>query len=135
MKRFVFLSLSLLLLLILIPSCVIVQAPPSATTPPAGTPFAVTGVTANTEPSNSTGCFNLYTNITTNGPGTVSYTWESTNGGGNSYTWSITFSSAGTQKISLPAEMSALPSGSYRVHILTPNDAVSNSTNYTTCGH
>ena len=36
MKRFVFLSLSLLLLLILIPGCTTVQTPPSATTPPAG---------------------------------------------------------------------------------------------------
>jgi hypothetical protein len=134
LKRFVFLSLSLLLLLILIPSCVTVQAPPSATTPQAGTPFAVTGIIANTEPSNSTGCFTLYANITANGPGTVTYAWESTNGGGYSYTWSITFPTAGTQKITLPVEMSALPSGPYRVHVLTPNDVVSNSTNYTTCG-
>ena len=146
MKRLVFLSLSLLLLLILIPGCFTFQAPapyPVATPPIIGTPsnnppvpisFSVTSVTANTEPSNATGCFNLYTNITANGPGTVTYTWESANGGGYSYTWSITFPSAGTQKISLPAEMSALPSGPYRVHVLTPNDVVSNSTNYTTCG-
>ncbi len=95
--------------------------------------FAVTGIMANTEPANRTGCFNLYANITANGPGTVTYIWESDDSGGYSYTWNITFTAAGTQKITLPVEMSALPSGSYRVHVLTPNDAVSNSTYYTTC--
>ena len=153
MKRFVFLSLSLLLLLILIPGCFTFQTSPSAATPPAGTvnsswvttvnpvplptlvpaSFAVTSVIANTEPRNSTGCFNLYANITADGPGTVTYIWESTNGGGYSYTWTITFPAAGTQKIALPVEMSALSSGPYRVHVLTPNDVVSNSTYYTTC--
>jgi hypothetical protein len=93
----------------------------------------VTGIIANTEPSNSTGCFTLYANITANGPGTATYIWESTDGGGYSYTWNITFPTAGTQKITLPVEMSALPSGPYRVHVLTPNDVVSNSTYYTTC--
>ena len=105
-----------------------------ASLPPAPISFAVTSVIANTEPSNSTGCFNLYANITANGAGTVTYIWESTDGGGYSYTWNVTFPSAGTQKITLPLEMSALPSGPYRVHVLTPNDVVSNSTNYTTCG-
>jgi len=105
----------------------------SASLPPAPASFAVTGIMANTEPSNRTGCFNLYANITANGPGAVTYIWESTDSGGYSYTWSITFPAAGTQKITLPVEMSALPSGPYRVHVLTPNDAVSNSTYYTTC--
>ena len=100
---------------------------------PAPASFSVTGITANTEPSNYTGCFNLYANITANGPGIVTYIWESTDGGGYSYTWNITFLTAGTQKITLPVEMSALPSGPYRVHVLTPNDVVSNSTYYTTC--
>ena len=100
---------------------------------PAPTSFTVTGITANTEPSNRTGCFNLYADITANGPGIVTYIWDSTNGGGYSYTWSITFPAAGTQRVTLPAEMSALPSGPYRVHVLTPNDVVSNSTYYTTC--
>ena len=105
----------------------------SAPLPPAPASFSVTGIIANTEPSNYTGCFNLYANITANGPGTVTYIWESTGGGGYSYTWNITFPTAGTQKITLPVEMSALPSGPYRVHVLTPNDVVSNSTYYTTC--
>ena len=144
MKRFVFLFpalLLLLLLLILIPGCIRILAPapnpisPSAAppAPSASMPFAVTSVMANTEPSNSTHCFNLYANITANGPGTATYRWESADGGGYSYTWNAAFPTAGTQKITLPVEMSALPSGLYRVHILTPNDTVSNTTYYTTC--
>jgi hypothetical protein len=106
----------------------------SASPPPTtSTSFAVTGIMANTEPSNYTGCFTLYANVTANGPGTASYIWESTDGGGYSYTWNVTFPTAGTQKITLPVEMRALPSGLYRVHVLTPNDVLSNSTYYTTC--
>ena len=101
--------------------------------PPIPASFSVTGIIANTEPSNYTGCFNLYANITANGPGIVTYIWESTEGGGYSYTWNVTFTAAGTQKVTLPVEMSALPSGQYRVHVLTPNDVVSNSTYYTSC--
>ena len=97
------------------------------------TSFAVIGIIANTEPSTSTGCVNLYATITANGAGTATYIWESADGGGYSYTWNVTFPTAGTQKISLPVEMNALPSGPYQVHVLTPNDIVSNSTNYTTC--
>jgi hypothetical protein len=100
---------------------------------PAISPFAVTSITANTEPSNLTGCYTLYALITTNGPGSVSYIWESIEGGGYSYTWTIRFTEAGTQKIALPMEMSALPSGQYRLHVLTPNDMISNPTYYTTC--
>jgi hypothetical protein len=95
--------------------------------------FAVTSAIANTEPSISNGCFNLYANVTANGAGTATYIWESTDGGGYSYTWNVTFPSAGTQKITLPVDMSALPSGPYRIHVLTPNDIASDSTQYTTC--
>ncbi len=105
LKRLVFLSLSLLL--VLIPGCITFKMPPPpATTPPvitlpAITPpavtvpvpvsFSVTGITAGTEPSNAPGAcpFMLYANITANGPGTVTYIWESMDGGGYSYTWSI----------------------------------------------
>ena len=108
------------------------QQSPSLLSPAIST-FAVTGVTANTEPANFAGCYTLYAHITTNGPGDVSYMWESTEGGGYSYTWTIKFTQAGTQKVTLPVEMSALPSGQYRLHVLTPNDMVSNPTYYTTC--
>jgi len=107
------------------------QSPPLLS--PAISTFAVTGVTANTEPANLAGCYTLYAQITSNGPGDVSYMWESTEGGGYSYTWTIKFTRAGTQKVTLPVEMSALPSGQYRLHVLTPNDMVSNPTYYTTC--
>ena len=100
---------------------------------PAPASFLVTSILANTAPSSLTGCSNLYAYITANGPGTVTYNWESTEGGGYSYTWNVTFPTAGSQKITLPVEMSALPSGSYRVHVLTPNDSVSNSVYYATC--
>ena len=153
MKRYIFISTSLLLLLVLIPGCFTFQTPPAATTPPVGTtntPWAntvrpvsvpnpvtgssaVTSVVANTEPRSSTGCMNLFANITANGPCTVSYLWESLDGGGYSYTWDITIPEAGTQKIKLPVEMSALPSGNYQLHVVAPNDVVSNSTYYKTC--
>jgi hypothetical protein len=102
--------------------------------PPAPFPgsFSVVGITAGTEPR-ANGCFNLYSNITANGAGTASYMWEASDGG-YSYTWNVTFPTAGTQKITVPVEMSGLPSGLYRVHVLTPNDVVSNTTEYTTCG-
>jgi hypothetical protein len=140
LKKLVFVFLSLLTL-ILIPGCFTFQTPAQNDIPvaqvEASVPasFSVTGISANTEPSNSIGCFTLYANITANGAGTASYFWESTEGGGYSYTWNITFLKAGTQKVTLPVEMSALPSGTYRLHVLTPNDFVSNSTYYTTCSH
>ena len=101
--------------------------------PPSPIAFSVTSVTANTESSTGACPFTLYANITANGPGTVTYIWEETNGAGYSYTFSITFPTAGTQKITLPLEMSGLPSSWYRVRVLTPNDAVSNPTYYTNC--
>jgi len=107
----------------------IISIPPIILVP--GT-FAVTNIIAATEPS-SNGCSNLYANVTANGAGTATYIWESADGGGYSYTWNITFPAAGTQKITLPVEMSGLPSGPYQVHVLTPNNVVSNSTYYTTC--
>jgi hypothetical protein len=157
MKKLVFLSLALLLFLIFIPGCITIPPQPTNPTTPVVQPsvignfssnpstisvspspsspalFLVTGITANTEPSNSTGCFNLYADITANGAGTATYIWESTNSGGYSYTWNIIFPTAGTQKITLPVEMRGLPSGPYQVHVLTPNDIVSDSTYYTTC--
>ncbi|MBN1376618.1 MAG: hypothetical protein JXA01_10755 [Dehalococcoidia bacterium] len=108
-----------------------------ATTPAISQPsmptFAVTNVTAGTEKAGYSSCYNLYADITANGAGTVSYRWESTEGGGYSYTWTIEFSKSGTQRITLPAEMRALPSGNYQLHIMSPNDVLSNITYYTTC--
>jgi hypothetical protein len=100
---------------------------------PDPTSFSVIGITANSEPS-TTGCPNLYAYITADGPCTATYKWESTNGTGYSYTWNTTFTSAGMQKITIPAGMGALPSGPYQVHVLSPNDLVSNTIYYSACG-
>ena len=45
--------------------------------------FRVTSVTAGIEPSSYTNCYTLYADITANGPGTVTYIWESADGGGS----------------------------------------------------
>ncbi|MBN1374831.1 MAG: hypothetical protein JXA01_01610 [Dehalococcoidia bacterium] len=90
-------------------------------------------MTAGTEKSGFSSCYNLYADITANSAGTASYRWESTEGGGYSYIWTIEFTKAGTQRITLPADMRALPSGNYQLHVMTPNDVLSNSTYYTTC--
>ena len=100
---------------------------------PVRTSFSVTGVTLYTEPS-TTGCANLYAYITADGPGTATYNWESTNGTGYIYAGNTTFSAAGIQKITIPVGMGALPSGPYQVHVLTPNDLVSNTIYYSACG-
>jgi len=101
--------------------------------PPAQETFAVIEVVAATEPSTGYCPEILYADITTNGAGTVNYRWESAEGGGYSYTFSVSFTSAGTQRVTLIQEMRALPSGMYQVHVMSPNDIISNTTHYTTC--
>lgn len=101
--------------------------------PSSPVPFAVLEVTAGLEPSGYNGCYTMYADITTNGPGTVYYLWESSRGEGYSYTWAITFARAGTQRVTLPVEMSALPTGPYQLRVTAPNEMVSNSTQYITC--
>ena len=100
---------------------------------PGQTSFSITGITLYTEPS-TTGCANLYAYITANGPGTATYNWESTNGTGYSYTGNTIFLVAGMQKITIPEGMGALPSSQYQIHVLTPNDLVSNTIYYSACG-
>ena|GEM_PF-2602777 len=155
MKRLAILSLSLLLLLVLIPGCAAVKTPPAATTPaataPAGTvstssttpvnsatvatapvPFAVTSATAVVDPTNFTGScpspFTFTATIVANGPGTVTYIWESLNSSGyydKSNVQSIIFDAAGTKTATLHWDLKASDSGQHRVHILTPNDLMS----------
>ena len=97
-------------------------------------PFAVTSVIGNTSPATFTGAcpktFTFYATITANGPGTVTYRWERSDGG-SSDVQSITFNAAGTKTIMLQWELSTSSSGWYRVHVLTPNNAVSNQAYYT----
>ena len=95
--------------------------------------FAVVEIIAATEPSPDHCPETLYADITTNGAGTINYRWESTEGGGFSYTFSESFAFAGTKRVTLIKEMRVLPSGMYQLRIMSPNDIVSNSTHYTTC--
>jgi len=149
LKRLIFLSLSLVLLLILIPGCAASQTPPTAATPPViGTisnnpvtsdlpmPFAVTSVIANTSPANFTGAcpktFKFYATITANGPGTVTYRWESWDGENSEYSKDqiMTFSAAGTKTEALEWELLGTAAGMHRVRILAPYDAASNPVYY-----
>jgi len=91
--------------------------------------FSVIGVTASVDqPSFSGACpvhFYSQAVITVNGPGTVLYRWENSDGESNP-TQSLNFSSAGAQTVNTGWEIDS--SGSYwvRVHILSPNETTSN---------
>jgi hypothetical protein len=97
-------------------------------------PFSVTGITANTDPSTFTGVcpktFTFYAVITANGPGTVTYRWERSDGG-YSEPQSVTFYEAGTKTTALQWELNTSASGWHRVRILSPNDLTSNPVYYT----
>jgi len=104
------------------------------TPPPATAAFAVSGVTAGVEPVNFTGScpktFSCSAIITVNGPGTVTYRWERSDGLASS-TQTAVFAAAGSQMVTTgwPRESS----GSYwvRVRTLSPNEVVSNQANFT----
>ena len=90
-------------------------------------PFAVTSVTASVSPSGYTGpCpkdFSCSAVITVNGPGTVTYRWERTDG--PSSTQTIAFAGAGSKTVTTGWPRDA--SGNYfvRVRTLTPNEVAS----------
>jgi hypothetical protein len=99
--------------------------------------FAVTSVTASVDPSSFIGAcpktFNFYAVITVNGPGTVTYRWERSDGASGT-TKSITFAAAGSQTVTDSWTIGISYSGWQVVHILTPNDSLSNQANFTlTC--
>ena len=144
MKRFVFLTLSLLLL-ILISGCATYQTPPSAPTPPIATPpattdnsapppsepFTVTSVTATTSPSSFTGAcpqtFTFTATFTANGPGKATYRWESFDGQNSEYSdnQSVSFTQAGTKTTTLQWDLKKSATGLHRVHVFTPNELAS----------
>ncbi len=97
-------------------------------------PFAVTSVIGNTSPATFTGAcpktFTFYATITANGPGTVTYRWERSDGG-SSDIQSINFSEAGSKTTTLQWDLGGSATGWHRVHVLTPYDAASNPVYYT----
>jgi hypothetical protein len=106
--------------------------------PPVPIPFSVISVTANTDLSTFTGVcpkiFTFYATITANGPGTVTYRWERSNGG-YSEPQSVTFYEAGIKTTTSQWELSTSSSGWHRIHVLTPNNIASNPVYYTlNCG-
>ena len=116
----------------------------SALAPPAPIPFSetsggallVTGIVITVDPNTYTGAcpttVNFWATITTNGPGTITYRWERSDGS-LAPVQSITFASAGEQTVSTTWTRGA-GTGWQRLHVLTPRDAVSNQTDFTlTC--
>jgi len=95
--------------------------------------FAVTSVTATTSPPSHTGAcpytFTFSAIITVNGPGTVTYQWERDDHPSVPIE-SVTFASAGSQIVTSTWDLGGTGSGWKRVHILTPNDTVSNEAIY-----
>jgi hypothetical protein len=108
--------------------------------------FGITSVTAAVDtasaavPCASTKTFNFSAIIAVNGPGTVTFKWERSDGATQATATSTTFSSAGSQTVSTtwtlgPVGGLVVPfNGWERVHILTPNDVLSNQASFTlTC--
>lgn len=100
-------------------------------------PAIVTVVSVNANPTGFTGTcphtFHFNATIVTNGPGTVTYRWERSDG--NSDTRTINFASADSQTIQ-SGDYRSGTSGSFwaRLHIITPNEKVSNQATFTlTC--
>lgn len=89
---------------------------PTATVPP---PFAVTGVTF----TNSGGCggFTATANITTNGAGTITYTWKFSDGA-SVPDETMVFAAAGTQSDSQSWNTSASGTHWIDIYIITPNN-------------
>ena len=116
-------------------------SPTSVTTSVPRTPgpvFAVTAAAASVSPGSYSGAcpgtFVFSANITTNGPGSVTYRWERSDGTAGQ-TETLNFTGAGTQAVTNSRQLSANGSFWERVHVLTPNDTSSNDASFTnSCG-
>lgn len=90
--------------------------------------FQVTDVSATTDSPLEYGCFykqfNFGGKITTNGPGSVTYKWESSN---NSFVSPIvlTFDSAGTKYVSTDWQVYGPGARWIKLHVYGPNDVTS----------
>ena len=95
--------------------------------------FAVTSVTASVSPSSFTGecpkTFNFSAVIAVNGPGTVTYRWERSDGAIAS-TQTVTFTAAGSKTVTATWTLSAAGTHWMRIHILTPNEMISNQASF-----
>jgi hypothetical protein len=93
----------------------------------------VTSVVAGVTPTSYTGAcpklFNFYATITANGPCTVTYKWERSDGA-IAPTYSITFAAAGSQTVTTTWQIGIDYSGWQRVRILTPNPTLSNQASF-----
>jgi hypothetical protein len=94
---------------------------------------SVSGISVNVIPPSYTGAcprtFNFSAEITADGPGTVTYRWERSDGA-QAPTQTIFFGSAGTQTVSESWQLGASYSGWERLHILSPNNVISNVANF-----
>jgi hypothetical protein len=72
----------------------------------------------------------FYAVITVNGPGTVTYRWESSKGGVGQMQ-SINFLSTSLQEVSTSLQADATGSYWLRLHVFTPNEIISNQANFT----
>ena len=108
---------------------------PSPTLPvPRQLRFAVTGVTASADPPFFSGAcpttVNFYATITVNGPGTVTYNWERSDGA-LSRIASLTFGGPGSQTANTSWPLDETGSYWKRVHVYTPNEIISNQASFT----
>ena len=96
-------------------------------------PAIVTIASVNINPTAYTGScphtFNFNGTIVTNAPGTVTYRWERSDGTGETRT--LNFASASSQTVQ-SGDFKSGSSGTFwaRLHVLTPNDKVSNQAQF-----
>jgi len=95
--------------------------------------FSVISVTASANPPSFTGACptNFYSEavITVNGPGTVTYNWERSDGAFSRIA-SLIFDGPGSQVVNVSWSLDETGSYWARVHVLTPNEIVSNQANF-----
>ena len=107
-------------------------------TPPVPVPsppsFAVTSVTVSADPPFFSGACpttaNFYATITVNGPGTITYNWERSDGA-LSRIASLTFGGPGSQTANTSWPLDETGSYWKRVHVYTPNEIISNQASFT----
>jgi len=96
--------------------------------------FGVTGVIASVNPPFvSADCpANIYSEaiITVNGPGTVTYRWEDSEGGIKP-TENVYFLNAGSQSVNTTWPVGLSGTFWVRLHVLTPNETLSNQASFT----